>query len=233
MASCGRPRRSWPWPGIGWRKESLLGLTERLFDRSPQEWAFLGLALLIAIPIHEFAHAIAARWAGDHTAEDMGRVTLDPLKHLDPVGTFLILLGGFGWGKPVPVNPANFRSPRWGSVLVSAAGPASNILLALALGVIGFRLGLLQHVGFTYQSLAVQLIGLNLGLAFFNLIPVPPLDGSHVLVGLLPGEQAIRVAKVLEQGGLLLLILIVFTGLTGVLIGPPVRLLLGLFTGLW
>lgn len=209
-----------------------MGFTQRLFERSPQEWAFLGLALLIAIPIHEFAHALAARWAGDPTADDLGRVTLDPLKHLDPLGTLLILLAGFGWGKPVPVNPANFRNPRWGSVLVSAAGPMANILLAWVLGMLGFRLGLLEGVSVAYQRLVLQLIILNLALAFFNLIPVPPLDGSHVLVGLLPGAQAIRVARAMERFGMLLLLLIVFTGISRLLIYPPVYLLTKFFTGM-
>lgn len=202
-----------------------------LFNRSPREWAFLALALLIAIPIHEFAHAITARWAGDDTAERMGRVTLDPFKHLDPLGSLLILLGWFGWGKPVPVNPGKFRSRRWGMVIVSAAGPASNVLLALLIGVLGFRVGLLLNADPGYQDLAIRLMELNLGLAFFNLIPVPPLDGSKVLTGVLPSESALKVARVFDQMGMLLLLLLLFTGVTGTIIGWPVVKLMALFTG--
>lgn len=205
---------------------------DHLFNRSPQEWATLGLALLIAIPVHEFAHAWTARWAGDPTAEAHGRVTLDPLKHLDPLGTFLILVGGLGWGKPVPVNPLNFRSPRWGMVWVSAAGPASNIVVGIVLGVLGFRLGLLEGVGFGYQELVARLILLNLSLALFNLIPVPPLDGSKILIGLLPSEQAIRVARILERFGLVLLILLIMTPALEFILGPPIGFTFGLITGL-
>ncbi|NLC59239.1 MAG: site-2 protease family protein [Armatimonadetes bacterium] len=206
---------------------------DHLFNRPAQEWALLALALLIAIPVHEFAHAWTARWAGDPTAEAQGRVTLDPLKHLDPVGTFMLLFSGlFGWGRPVPVNPFNFRSPRWGMVLVSAAGPASNLLLAAVLGVIGFRLGVITGIDVGYQRLVVQLIAINLGLALFNLIPVPPLDGSKILVGLLPSEQAIKVATVLERYGMLLLLVLVLTRATGYLIGPPMGLLFAMLTGL-
>lgn len=210
----------------------MTGILDGVFQRPAWEWAYLGLLLLIALPVHEFAHAIAARWAGDYTADDMGRVTLDPLRHLDPLGTVLILLGWFGWGKPVPVNPANFRSPRWGSVLVSAAGPASNVLLALLVGVLGFRFGLFRGLDLGYQQMAYAFVSMNLGLAFFNLLPVPPLDGSKVLVGLLPSPQAIRVAKVLEQYGMLLLIALLFTGIAGTLIRIPRLLFLWFFTGM-
>lgn len=206
-------------------------MLDHLFERSVAEWAFLGLALMIAIPIHEFAHAWAARWAGDHTAEAHGRVTLDPLKHLDPLGTILILVGGFGWGKPVPVNPYNFRSPRWGSLIVSAAGPASNILLALLIGVIVFRTGLLPLGGDGLAGVMQKLIWLNLALALFNLIPVPPLDGSKVLLSLLPSQSAISVAKVFDQFGLLLLILLMITGAVGIIIGGPVWMLYRLILG--
>ncbi|HHX40129.1 MAG TPA: site-2 protease family protein [Armatimonadetes bacterium] len=200
-------------------------MLDHLFERTVAEWAFLGLALMIAIPIHEFAHAWAARWAGDDTAAAMGRVTLDPLKHLDPLGTILILIGGFGWGKPVPVNPYNFRSPRWGSLFVSAAGPASNILLALLIGVLGFRSGLLQLGADGFPGVMQQLIWLNLALALFNLIPVPPLDGSKVLLSLLPNQTALAVAKVFDRFGLLMLILLLVTGMLGAVIRIPAILL--------
>ncbi|MDH7571726.1 MAG: site-2 protease family protein [Armatimonadota bacterium] len=208
-----------------------MGLVDQLFSRPAHVWAYLGLLLLVAIPVHEFAHAIVARWSGDPTPDRQGRVTIDPLKHLDPLGTLLIILGVFGWGRPVPVNPANFRSPRWGLVLVSAAGPAANILLAALVGIVGFRLGLLDGVGMGYRAMAQGFIWMNLGLAFFNLIPVPPLDGSKVLLGLLPAGSALRLARYYDRFGLLLLLLLLITGSVGRLVIPPVEAAMRVLVG--
>ena len=149
---------------------------------------FFILALIISISVHEFAHAWSAYELGDPTARNLGRLTLNPVKHFDPLGAFMIVFMsisrfGIGWGKPVPVNPYNLRtSPRVGMGLTSAAGPFSNLVLA-ALFAIPLRLGL-SVPPVLYDFLEVVVI-VNVGLALFNLIPLPPLDGFHVVQGIL------------------------------------------------
>ncbi|MBC7249937.1 MAG: site-2 protease family protein [Anaerolineae bacterium] len=154
--------------------------------------AFL-LALVLSISIHEFAHALVAELQGDPTARYMGRLTLNPTAHFDPLGAIMILVSafsgfGFGWGKPVPVNPRNLRSgPRVGMGIVAAAGPLSNVLLAV-LFAIPFRLNL--HLPGLLGSLFHTVIWVNIGLAIFNLIPLFPLDGYSVLRGILATIRA-------------------------------------------
>ncbi len=188
------------------------------------------LILLIALPIHELAHAFIAYRLGDVTSRDYGRLSLNPLDHLDPIGSLMILLGGFGWAKPVPVNPYGLyrsRNSTTGFALVALAGPLSNILLA-ALFAIPIRLGLIP-AGFL-ESLVVGFITVNIALAVFNLIPIPPLDGSRIAVAVLPpqwGEYILR----LEPYGIFIVLLLVFVGVIGLLMGPPMffleRLILG------
>ena len=147
--------------------------------------------ILLALTIHECAHGFVAWRLGDSTAHDAGRLTLNPLAHLDPFGAIMLLFGPFGWAKPVPVNGYNFTNPKRGVLLVSLAGPASNILCAL---VFGYALRLLgafapQVIAYPYLADFLRLsILINIGIAFFNLIPVPPLDGSNILAGLLPNK---------------------------------------------
>jgi Zn-dependent protease len=163
--------------------------------------------VFIAFPVHEFAHAAMAVRLGDQTPARMGRYTLNPLVHIDPLGAILILFTGFGWAKPVQWNPRNIDiDPRLGSILVAAAGPISNLLLAL-LGVILWRFGLsdVPLLGSFLESFIV----INVYLFVFNLIPIPPLDGSHILFALLPGDTySLRV--MLSQYGFLLLFLVIF-----------------------
>jgi Zn-dependent protease len=144
-------------------------------------------AILIALTVHEFAHGYIAWRFGDPTARNAGRLTLNPLSHLDIFGTMMLFFGPFGWAKPVPVNPFNFTNRKRDDLLVSLAGPASNILLAL---IFGYTLRLLPNSLLTPGVLYFfQLcLGINIGIAFFNLIPVPPLDGSHILADLLPNH---------------------------------------------
>jgi Zn-dependent protease len=147
------------------------------------------LGLIILLTFHEFGHAWTAMKCGDDTARLMGRVSLNPIVHIDPIGTVLLPLvmifmpgaGRFliGWAKPVPVNPYNLRNPRRDDILVSMAGPAMNVVLAIALVALA-RAGLLVHAE-QFTDLCVQMAALSLLLCFFNLIPIPPLDGSHVL----------------------------------------------------
>ena len=149
----------------------------------------LVIALLYAITIHEFFHAWTANKLGDPTAKMQGRLTLNPLAHLDPLGTICIFIAHFGWGKPVPVNPGYFKHPRRDDVLVSAAGPISNFVSALLFGLI-FQI-LYKFAGVTSDLFKVLelLVVMNLMLAIFNCIPLYPLDGSHILKGFLPRQM--------------------------------------------
>ena len=152
----------------------------------------LAPGILAALTVHEFAHGWVAFKLGDNTARDHGRLTLNPLAHLDPVGTIMLFLFHFGWAKPVPVNPYNFRGDirdmRRGMIWVSLAGPGSNVIFAAVLGLI-FRIALATgtiNFGDTAYLMFTFGIFINLMLAFFNLIPIPPLDGSKIVEGFLP-----------------------------------------------
>lgn len=183
------------------------------------------VAVTVALTIHEFAHAVSAFRLGDKTAYYAGRVTLNPLAHYDPIGTTMILLMGMGWGKPVPVTEGNLKNPRWDSVKVSLWGPLSNLILATAL------LLLIKHFPSSMPQgdrLFANLILLNLYLAFFNLIPIFPLDGYHILLGLLPRDRSRQYYFFMQRWGLLVLILILFTGIASSLVNIGVRLFLHL-----
>ena len=176
--------------------------------------------LLLSVIVHECAHGLVAEWWGDPTARMLGRLTLNPIPHIDLFGSILVpgllLMTGsgvlFGWAKPVPVTPENFRNRRVGDITVSLAGPASNVLLALVLAVVllvaGVTVGA-EDVPAGLVALCAYGIRLNFILAVFNLIPIPPLDGSHVVANLLPGPAAYAYRS-LGQVGLLLLLLMLF-----------------------
>ena len=140
-------------------------------------------ALIIAIAVHEFSHALVATWLGDTTAKLAGRLTLNPLAHLDPVGTIVLLVAGFGWGKPVPYNPYYVRRGVWGETMIALAGPLSNIIVALLFALPGriyfWQSGQMMN-GNLWQFLAT-VVSINVILAAFNLLPIPPLDGSKLL----------------------------------------------------
>ncbi len=194
------------------------------------------LILVVAFTIHELAHAWTAVQLGDDTPRRMGRLTLNPLVHLDPIGSLLLVVAGFGWAKPVMTNPYNFRSdPRTGMAIVAAAGPLSNFVMAL-IAAIPFRLGLLDlgarfsTIGSLFPSLDYLLfdfIWINLILMLFNLLPIPPLDGHKVLRGVAPMEWD-RWLNPLEQWGPFILMALVFLGgsFLGVLIGGPASFLM-------
>ena len=186
-------------------------------------------AVLWAISFHEFCHGYAAKLVGDPTAERSGRLSLNPLDHFDLVGTLMLLLVGFGWAKPVPINTRYFRHPRRDLVIVSLAGVAGNILTAVVcvlflrfLGEPWYRLA--GRAGIT---VLIQMIAINVGLAAFNLIPIPPLDGSRVLEAFLPFRY-LRYYYWLEQYGMIILLVLLMTGIVDVLFNPIFRLLWGL-----
>jgi Zn-dependent protease len=178
-----------------------------LATRSPETLIALALVLLVALPFHEFSHALAAYRLGDSTARFMGRLTLNPLAHLDPWGAILILLVGFGWAKPTPYNPYNLRGGKTGEVIVALAGPFSNLVLAVA-AAIPLRYILLtgMEVPTLVTSTLETFVLINVVLAVFNFIPVPPLDGSKLLWAIADARTERQWRPVLEQYGFLILI---------------------------
>lgn len=188
-------------------------------------WFF---ALLVAVSVHEFAHALMADRLGDPTPRINGRLTLNPLAHLDPIGTLLLLLTRFGWGKPVPIDPYNLENPRRDAALISLAGPASNLIFATILSLILKFLLVSQFL----SLLISPIIFLNVALAIFNLLPVPPLDGSKILFGFLPEEMAVQWEEILSQYGLILILFLLFPffgqSLLAYLIFPIINFLLDL-----
>ena len=198
--------------------------------------------ILFALTVHEFCHAWVASLLGDDTAERQGRLTLNPIAHLDPLGTILMFVAGFGWAKPVPVNPVNFKDPRKGMLLVAVAGPASNLVMAIAAGfLLRFTIPNLTGVELnsTFSSaIAVSLVMIiltlqfGIALAVFNMIPIPPLDGSRVLYGILPQKQAYAYSRFEPYGMLILFGLFIFGGrVFSYILWYPVSTLTEIFSG--
>lgn len=198
--------------------------------------------LIFSVVLHEVSHGYAALFLGDRTAQYEGRLTLNPLKHLDPFGSILLpaftyMLGGIivGWAKPVPYNPYNLRNQKWGPALVGIAGPLMNITLALVFGLLLRVLPVFAHATYgpffyNFMAIASTIALLNLVLALFNLVPLPPLDGSKVLFAILPYEWR-GLQTVLEQYGFFLLLLFIFF-FSGWLL-PLVLFLFRLITGMY
>ena len=212
-------------------------------------------AVLLALSVHEAAHGWMAYKLGDPTAKMMGRVTLNPVKHLDPIGTLSMLLLGFGWAKPVPFNPHNFKKFRSGSALVALAGPVSNFLMAIVGYIVYLSMMIIlqqnpaimqSNFSIAYQALfnmAEMFFALNISLGVFNLIPIPPLDGSKVLFSFLPAK-AYNFILNFERYGLFILFIVLVTGVLDVPIGylmngaakvitTPIIWLFGFFSGLF
>lgn len=211
--------------------------TESLISVAILVVIFLG----IAFPVHEFAHAYVAYRLGDGTAKLFGRLTLNPVVHFDPMGGLLLVIsafigattgGGFifGWAKPTPVNPSNLRDRRNGEVLVAIAGPISNLIMAV-LGAIVWRVLFASDLGLPdlFVQVLFSFVAFNIALAIFNLIPVPPLDGSAILFRLVSPQTAWQLRPMLAQYGLIIVIVFVLFGgaFLGRLIGEVTQLLLG------
>lgn len=172
-------------------------------------------AILISLTFHEFGHAYAAYKMGDPTARNLGRMTLNPLAHIDPIGFILLVLFGFGWAKPVPVNPRNYKNFKKGEIVVSLAGVTMNLILAVVgamilytmLAVNGYKM-MTDSVLSTIAIILYYFVGLNCGLIVFNLIPIPPLDGSKVLTAILPERTYFKLMDYERYGFIILIILI-------------------------
>ncbi len=182
-------------------------------------------ALLAAMTIHEYSHARAAVAMGDPTPRFLGRVTLNPIPHIDPIGMLLLFIAGFGWAKPVPINPRNFRDGRKGTFIVSLAGAGANIVLGFLAWFFLVLLGDLNLIGVVWQKTLWQLYRYNLMFAVFNLLPIPPLDGSKVLTSVLPGDLAYQYQKLEPYGNYILIALVLIPGLLSLIVTPFFRVI--------
>ncbi|HEX9593530.1 MAG TPA: site-2 protease family protein [bacterium] len=208
-----------------------------------QYLAVLAVPFLLAVTLHELAHGWVADRLGDPTAREAGRLTLNPLRHLDPLGVLaLVLTQMFGWAKPVPVNPLRLRRPKQDMVWVALAGPAANLAIAVASSVALHGLAALDpHIAQHAQAgggnpvlvplywMAFLSLRINVALAVFNCLPLPPLDGGRVLVGVLPLRAAMSVARI-EPYGFLIVIALLVAGIVPKLIWPPIRFLIDLLS---
>ncbi|MCR2821326.1 site-2 protease family protein [Lederbergia panacisoli] len=197
---------------------------ERFLRFPLEEIPLIAAILLIAFTVHEFAHAYTAYKFGDTTAKDQGRLTLNPIHHLDPIGTLLIFIAGFGWARPVPVNRYHFKNPRLGGIVVSLMGPVSNFLLAfIGMGVLYILI--ITGVAASLPPLVMKFFDLfvyfNVLLFVFNLLPLPPLDGYRILEDLLPPSVRAKMTQY-EQFGSLLFIVLVITPLGQYTIYPVI-----------
>jgi Zn-dependent protease len=187
--------------------------------------ALMAVPVLFSITVHEVCHGYAAYLFGDPTAKRMGRLTLNPIKHIDPIGMLVLFITRMvGWAKPVPVDPRYFKNPRRDMVWVSLAGPASNIVLAVITALV-YRVtgGFLEGTFFSpLIPMAQIMVMINVGLAIFNLIPIHPLDGSHIMEGLLPLNLAYRYS-LLQPYGFIILLVLIFTRVVDVVIGPIIN----------
>lgn len=198
-----------------------------------QRFSIWILPVVFAITVHEVAHGWVAKRLGDPTAERLGRLTLNPIKHIDPIGTLLVpgvlmIVGGFifGWAKPVPVTYENLRRPKRDMALVAIAGPGVNLIMALLWALVAkLALALPETAAWVKTPLmfmGVAGVSINIVLMVLNLLPLPPLDGGRVAVGLLPGPLGYRLS-LLEPYGFFILLALLITGLLGLILGPPVE----------
>lgn len=188
-------------------------------------------ALLIAVTVHEYAHGRVAYALGDPTAKEHGRLSLNPIRHLDPIGSLMVVIFGFGWAKPVPVNPGYFKDPRRGMLLVGIAGPLTNFTAAFALGRLVLPFVPTRGVAEILAVIVFQAVFINIALGIFNLLPIPPLDGSNVLAAFLP-RAMLASYRAIERYGFIILILLltVFGSGFQVVFGPVLEFMVRLAT---
>ena len=195
--------------------------------------------LLVSLTIHELAHGYMSYRLGDPTAKEAGRLTLNPIKHIDPIGALMLLVVGFGWAKPVPINSSYYKNKRAGIVLTSFAGPLSNLLLATLFAIL-FTLSVRHFTGYyisTFQSVVLTLIRwyfipINIILAAFNLLPIPPLDGSKILFSILPQQVYYNYVLRYERYGMFILLALSFTGILSMLIIPVTDVIYGIINSI-
>ena len=178
-----------------------------LFDLTVAQIAGIAVALVIGITFHEFSHAFIADQLGDHRPRALGRVSLNPMAHIDPIGALVFVLAGFGWGRPVPVNVYALRPGRIGMALVAAGGPIANVIVAVGAAVV-YRLFDMSGVGGFAIDVAFWIVLYNLLLAIFNLLPIPPLDGYNVLLAFAPPKLAFTIQRYAPYGVIVLLLLV-------------------------
>ncbi len=181
------------------------------FDTTLAQVVGIAVALVIGITFHEFSHAFTADQLGDHRPRALGRVSLSPTAHIDPVGAIVFVLAGFGWGKPVPVNVYALRPGRVGMAIVAAAGPIANVIVAVVAAVV-FRVMDIAGVGGFALEVMYYVVLYNLLLAVFNLLPIPPLDGYNVVLAFVPARTAFTIQRYSQYGVLLLLLLVLLPG---------------------
>lgn len=191
----------------------------------------LGICIIIAITIHEFSHAFAADHLGDPTPRSQGRLSLNPLKHLDPLGTILLFFIHFGWGKPVIIDPYNLKNPKRDELLIALAGPASNLILAVSISLLAQFINLDGFVALFISAL----VQTNVVLAVFNLLPIPPLDGSKILLSVLPPELSVQWEDAFQKYGLILLLAFLFLPINGsnlasIIMEPILRFIFGILS---
>lgn len=201
---------------------------------NPQYWLSLLYsipAVLIALSFHEWAHAWVAYKCGDSTARAHERLSLDPLKHLDPIGTLCLLFFGFGWAKPVPVNPRNYKNPRRDDILVSLAGIIMNFIVSF------IAYGIFLGVGTfwkneIFMNIMYPIVTLNITLGLFNLLPIPPLDGFHVVTALFPRSGA-KFQAAVGKYGMIIVLLLLFSGIVGWVLNGVTSWLLSMYHAFW
>lgn len=186
--------------------------------------------IVIAMTIHEFGHAFVANLMGDNTAKRAGRMTLDPMKHIDPMGFIMLIIARFGWAKPVPVNPYNFKHERIGSLLVSLAGPLFNIVMAVIAIYISVFLGPFVRVEAFYEVMD-NVMWYNIMFAAFNLLPIPPLDGSQIVGAFLPFKYRFLMQKY-EGIGTAIMIFLLFTNTIQYVLSPMINMVVSIITRL-
>ncbi len=199
-----------------------------------QQLIILAPPFLLALTFHELAHGYVAWRLGDPTAKNAGRLSMNPLKHLDPLGVIAFIIMKIGWAKPVPINPRYFKDPQKGMLLVALAGPGANVVLAVASAILvrillmvpGVPMPILRPLA----GMLVASVWINIMLAVFNCLPIPPLDGSKVLMGILPPQTARSYAK-LEPFGFILLLALFYTGIISKIIMPIISFANGLLLG--